>query len=106
MSNDLNKNIKKCDREAIKNKSDAITQLEEDHQNIKLNFEFKTLYLKRILRSPEEFASSWYWSKTYYEVSYYVKEEKKTLKFYSKKGYKTLEYYLLRAFYTGGDEEE
>ena len=42
MSNNLN-NIKKCDREAIKNKSDAIKQLEEDHQNIKLNFEYKTL---------------------------------------------------------------
>ena len=35
--------LKKCDREAIKNKSDAIKQLEEDHQNIKLNFEYKTL---------------------------------------------------------------
>ena len=99
MSDDLN-NIKKCDREPIKNKSEAIKQLEEDHQDIKLKFEYKTLYLKKLHEGI------WFWSKTYYEISYFAQGENKALKFYSKKGYKTLEYYLIKAFYSGGDKEE
>lgn len=98
--------LKKCDREAIVNKSDAIKALEEDHVDIKLNFEYKTLYLKRIPNTHPDFHTSWYWSKTYYEISYLSRGEKKFLKFYSKKGYKTLEFYLIKAFYSGGDKEE
>ena len=96
---------RKLDRELIQLKSEAIKALETEFKDIGLLFNFKTIHQKRCGWS-QDLIHVWYWSKTYYEISYLDENKEKTiLKFYSKKGYKTLRYYLVRAFHTGGDEE-
>lgn len=97
---------KKRDRELIKYKTKAMLKLEEDLKDIKLSFNIKTVHFRSSVSWNNQYErETWWWHKTYYEVSFIENGEKEILKFYAKKGYKTLEYYLYRAFHTGGDEE-
>ena len=100
---------KKTDRQLIKYKSPSIKKLEKEYEHIQLSFNIKTSYfkyesdfqIKYFGKKPGDV----FWSKTYYEVSYFKDDEKHILKFYVKRGYKTLEYYFWRALHTGGDKQ-
>lgn len=89
--------MNKTEREIIKRKTDAMKVLEEVYKDMKLSFDYKTVYFHR---------DNKFWQHSFYEVSYIEANEKKNIGFYAKRGHSTLSFYLARAMKKGGYEQQ